>query len=175
MYTFIYNIHALLYNVFVYLRCIKNVRNLHHVIGTVHSDMTVVVLLQKHFLFIPNPFLNSANIIMNCQYATVTKPNISLSNTFFTFFWGSLLCLIYHHYRLSFTSFHLDWAEWCRFSFLTVLQPATRIKPRPSHTETPTRIETRTHDGRGDSIEKSQAPDDGCINVRNMLSIEEVK
>jgi len=25
------------------------------------------------------------------------------------------------------------------------------------------------------SIEKSQAPDEGCINVRNMLSIEEVK
>jgi len=23
----------------------------------------------------------------------------------------------------------------------------------------------------GDTIEKSQAPDDGCINVRNMLSI----
>jgi len=27
----------------------------------------------------------------------------------------------------------------------------------------------------GDTIEKSQAPGDGCINVRNMLSIEEVK
>ena len=27
----------------------------------------------------------------------------------------------------------------------------------------------------GDTIEKSQASDDGCINVRNMLSIEEVK
>jgi len=27
----------------------------------------------------------------------------------------------------------------------------------------------------GDTIEKSQAPDDGCINVRNMLSTEEVK
>jgi len=27
----------------------------------------------------------------------------------------------------------------------------------------------------GDTIEKSQAPDDGCINVRNMLSIKEVK
>ena len=27
----------------------------------------------------------------------------------------------------------------------------------------------------GDTIEKSQAPDDGYINVRNMLSIEEVK
>jgi len=27
----------------------------------------------------------------------------------------------------------------------------------------------------GDTTEKSQAPDDGCINVRNILSIEEVK
>jgi len=54
-------------------------------------------------------------------------------------------------------------------------QPATRLPPQPSHTETPTHIETRTHDQCGDTIEKSQAPDDGCINVRNMLSIEEVK
>ena len=29
--------------------------------------------------------------------------------------------------------------------------------------------------GWGGTIEKSQAPDDGCINVRNMLNIEEVK
>ena len=55
------------------------------------------------------------------------------------------------------------------------LQPATRLPPQPSHTETPIHIETKTHDQCGDSIEKSQAPDDGCINVRNMLSIEEVK
>jgi len=54
------------------------------------------------------------------------------------------------------------------------LQPATRIPPQPSLTETPTHIETRTHN-QCDTIEKSQAPDDGCINVRNMLSIEEVK
>jgi len=54
-------------------------------------------------------------------------------------------------------------------------QPATRIPPQPSHSETPTHIETRTHDQCGDTIEKSQAPDEGCINVRNMLSIEEVK
>ena len=33
----------------------------------------------------------------------------------------------------------------------------------------------RTHNQCGDTIEKSQAPDDGCINVRNMLSIKEVK
>jgi len=44
-----------------------------------------------------------------------------------------------------------------------------------SHTETPTHIETRTHNQCGDTIEKSRAPDDGHINVRNMLSIEEVK
>ena len=56
-----------------------------------------------------------------------------------------------------------------------LLQPATRIPPQPSHTETPTHIETRTHDQCGDTIEKSQAPHDGCINVRNMLSIEEMK
>ena len=55
------------------------------------------------------------------------------------------------------------------------LQSATRIPLQPSHTETPTHIETRTHDQCGDTIEKLQAPDDECINVRNMLSIEEVK
>jgi len=44
-----------------------------------------------------------------------------------------------------------------------------------SHNETSTHIETRTHNQCGDTIEKLQAPDDGCINVRNMLSIEEVK
>jgi len=44
-----------------------------------------------------------------------------------------------------------------------------------SHTETPTHIETRTHDQCVDIIEKSQAPDDGCKNVRDMLNIEEVK
>jgi len=44
-----------------------------------------------------------------------------------------------------------------------------------SHTETPTHIETRTHNKCGDTMEKSQASDDGCINVRNMLNTEEVK
>jgi len=44
-----------------------------------------------------------------------------------------------------------------------------------SHNETPTHIETRIHNQCGDTIEKSQAPDDGCINVRNMFSTEDVK
>jgi len=50
-------------------------------------------------------------------------------------------------------------------SSTVVLQPATLTPPQPSHTETPTHIETRTHDQCDDTIEKSQAPDDGCINV----------
>jgi len=62
-------------------------------------------------------------------------------------------------------------------NYLSVLQASTcHTDTTPtSHTETPTHIETRTHDQCGDIIEKSQAPDDGCINARNMLSIEEVK
>ena len=36
-------------------------------------------------------------------------------------------------------------------------------------------LQPATHDQCGDIIEKSQAPGDGCINVRNLLSIEEVK
>jgi len=54
------------------------------------------------------------------------------------------------------------------------LQPHTRIPPQPSHTETPTHIETRTHI-QGGTTKTSQASDDGCINVRNMLNIEQVK
>jgi len=67
----------------------------------------------------------------------------------------------------------------CDFSIVSphwsCVQPATRITPQPSHTETPTHIETKTHDQCCDTIEKSQAPDDRCINVRSMLSIEEAK
>ena len=50
-----------------------------------------------------------------------------------------------------------------------VFQPETRIPLQPNHTETP------THNQCGDTTEKSQAPDNRCINVRNMLSLEEVK
>ena len=56
-----------------------------------------------------------------------------------------------------------------------MLQLATRIPLQTSHTETPAHIETRTHNQCGYTIKKSQTSDDGCINVRNMLSIEEVK
>jgi len=61
------------------------------------------------------------------------------------------------------------------YSSTIELKPATWIPPQPSHTETPTQIETKTHNQCGDTIEKSQAPDDGRIKVRKMLSTEEVK
>ena len=85
--------------------------------------------------------------------------------------------LLYHHIGCVFLfrcvlEFRWGWLGWypCRR-----IQPATRIPPQPSHTETPTHIETRTHNQCGDTIDKSQAPDDGCINVRNLSSIEEAK
>jgi len=59
--------------------------------------------------------------------------------------------------------------------FRTLIQASACHTTPTSHTESPTHIETRTHNQCGDTIEKSQDPDDGCINVRNMLSIEEVK
>jgi len=66
--------------------------------------------------------------------------------------------------------------------FQTLIHPSSSgfsllhgYHPQLSHTETPTHIETRTHDQCGDTIEKSQTPDDGCINIQNMFSIEEVK
>jgi len=53
---------------------------------------------------------------------------------------------------------------------LNLFQPATPIPRQPNHTETPTHIGPRTHDQCGNSTAQSQAPDDGYINVRNMLS-----
>jgi len=50
-----------------------------------------------------------------------------------------------------------------------VLQPATRILIKPNRTKSPTHTETRTKRC-GNSTAQSQAPDDGYINVRNMLS-----
>ena len=64
---------------------------------------------------------------------------------------------------------------WVGVVFVLQAEAGTRILLQPNHTETPTHIETRTHDQCGDTIEKSQASDDGSINVRNMLSVEEMK
>ena len=44
--------------------------------------------------------------------------------------------------------------------------------PQPNHTVTPTHIEQEQYNSWNNSTNKSQAPEDGCINIRNMLSIK---
>ena len=51
------------------------------------------------------------------------------------------------------------------------LHPDTTL-PQPKHTVTPTHIEPEQYNSWNNSTNKSQAPEDGCINIRNMLSIK---
>jgi len=44
--------------------------------------------------------------------------------------------------------------------------------PQPNHNVTPTHIEPQQYNPWNNSTNKSQAPEDGCINIRNMLSIK---
>jgi len=44
--------------------------------------------------------------------------------------------------------------------------------PQPYHNVTPTQIEPDQCNPRNNSTHKSQAPEDGCIDIRNMLSIK---
>jgi len=52
-----------------------------------------------------------------------------------------------------------------------VLYPDT-TPPQPNHNVTPTHIEPEQYNQWINSSNKSQAPEDGCINIRNMLSIK---
>ena len=49
--------------------------------------------------------------------------------------------------------------------------PHHTTPPQPNHNVTPTHIEPEQHNPWNNSKNKSQAPEDGCINIRNMLSI----
>jgi len=42
--------------------------------------------------------------------------------------------------------------------------------PQPNHTITPTHIEPEQYNPCNNSSNKSQTPEDGCINIRNILS-----
>ena len=86
--------------------------------------------------------------------------------------------LNFHKFKSHFQTVKLRDTKRTNHSFVNYTQAteACHTDTTPtSHIETPTHIETRTHNQCGDTIEKSQTPYDGCINVRNMLSIEEVK
>ena len=51
------------------------------------------------------------------------------------------------------------------------LHPDT-TPPRPNLNVTPTHIEPEQYNPWNNTTNKSQAPEDGCINIRNMLSIK---
>jgi len=55
------------------------------------------------------------------------------------------------------------------------LQPAYRYHntPQPYHNVTPTHIEPEQYNPWNNSTNKSQAPEAGCINIRNILSIKQ--
>jgi len=57
------------------------------------------------------------------------------------------------------------WYPYADFSLHTDTTP-----PQPNHNVTPTHIEPDQRNPRNNSTHKSQAPEDGCINIRNMLS-----
>ena len=56
------------------------------------------------------------------------------------------------------------YAEWSLHTDTTPLQP--------NHNVIPTHIEPEQYNPWNNSTNKSQAPENGCINIRNMLSIK---
>ena len=46
-----------------------------------------------------------------------------------------------------------------------------RMPPQPNHSATPTHIEPEQYNPWNNWTNKSQVPEDGCINIRNMLSV----
>jgi len=67
----------------------------------------------------------------------------------------------------------LEWYSCCRLKHSFNMQHgyhSNLTTPKPQHTSN-----QEQYDQCGKSTEKQQAPDDGYINVRNMLSTQEVK
>jgi len=69
------------------------------------------------------------------------------------------------------------WFGWggvvsvCRLDHYFNLHTDT-TPPQPNHNVTPTHIEPEQYNPLNNSANKSQAPEYGCINIRNMLSIK---
>jgi len=63
------------------------------------------------------------------------------------------------------------WRWWCGIRMQAEALPDT-TPPQPNHNVTPTHIEPEQYSPWNKSTNKSQAPEDGCINIRNMLSIK---
>ena len=74
------------------------------------------------------------------------------------------LALLFHYLLLN--MFRM-WYPYAGFSLHTDTTPS-----QPNHNVTPTHIEPEQYKPWNNSSNKSQAPEDGCINIRNMLSIK---
>jgi len=65
----------------------------------------------------------------------------------------------------------LLWFDACWCYVVVWLHPDT-TPLQPNHNVTPTHIESEQYNPWNNSTNKSQAPEGGCINIRNMLSIK---
>ena len=61
---------------------------------------------------------------------------------------------------------------YCSGSMCVGVLHTDTTPPQPNHNVTPTHIEPEQYNPRNNSTLKSQASEDGCINIRNMLSIK---
>jgi len=80
--------------------------------------------------------------------------------------------MIFFNYNLEVAAIP-DPRSGCRLKHL--LQPASRYHttpPQPNHNVTPTHIAPEQYNPCDNSTNKSQTPEDGCINIRNMLIIK---
>ena len=62
------------------------------------------------------------------------------------------------------------WLGWCGVR-MQAEELVLTTPPQPNHSVTPKRIEPKQYNPWNNSTNKSQAPEDGCINIRNMSSI----
>ena len=86
--------------------------------------------------------------------------------------------LNYHIGRIVLGSMCVGVSVWLGWSGIRVAGRSSLQHGFHSNPTTPKLQHTSNqeqYDQCGDTVEKSQAPDDGCINVRNTLSIVEVK
>ena len=64
------------------------------------------------------------------------------------------------------------WFGWCGIRMHCLNLHTDTTPPQQNHNVTPTHIEPEQYNPWSNSTNKSQAPEDGCINIRNMLSIK---
>ena len=65
------------------------------------------------------------------------------------------------------------WLWWCGIHMQAeALLHTDTTPPQPNHNVTPTQTESEQYNPWNNSKNKSQAPEDGCINIQNMLSIK---